>query len=198
MSHSSPNAELWDEFHPALQHLTVTLRSPERDTREVTFGLRDISTDGTQFLINGRKTFIRGTLECCVFPKTGHPPTDIKDWERIIRVAKSCGLNLFRFHSYCPPEAAFEAADNWDSITRLRPVGRTNPPRLATANRLMHGFIARRTVFCAPTETIRRLFLCRTAMSRRRGCTARKKRRLRLSGRLQWLFHRIRQPLQSD
>ncbi|MGH7978880.1 MAG: sugar-binding domain-containing protein, partial [Limisphaerales bacterium] len=106
-----PRAQLWDEFHPALQHLTVTLRSPERDTREVTFGLREISTDGTQFLINGRKTFIRGTLECCVFPKTGHPPTDVQDWERIIRIAKSFGLNLFRFHSYCPPEAAFEAAD---------------------------------------------------------------------------------------
>jgi F5/8 type C domain/Glycosyl hydrolases family 2, sugar binding domain/Glycosyl hydrolases family 2, TIM barrel domain len=105
------SAQLWDEFHPALQHLTVTLRSPERDTREVTYGLRQISTDGTQFLINGRKTFFRGTLECCVFPKTGHPPTDVRDWERIIRVAKSCGLNLFRFHSYCPPEAAFEAAD---------------------------------------------------------------------------------------
>jgi hypothetical protein len=106
-----PNAELWDEFHPALQHLIVTLRSPERDTREVTFGLRQISTDGTQFLINGRKTFFRGTLECCVFPKTGHPPMDVKDWERILRVAKSFGLNLLRFHSYCPPEAAFEAAD---------------------------------------------------------------------------------------
>lgn len=106
-----PDAKLWDEFHPALQHLTVTLQTPKRDSREVTFGLRQISTDGTQFAINGRKTFIRGTLECCVFPKTGHPPTDVKDWERIIRVAKSFGLNLFRFHSYCPPEAAFEAAD---------------------------------------------------------------------------------------
>lgn len=104
-------AKLWDEFHLNLQHLTVTLQSPESDSREVTFGLRDISTDGTQFTINGRKTFLRGTLECCVFPNTGHPPTDVKDWERIIRVAKSYGLNLFRFHSYCPPEAAFEAGD---------------------------------------------------------------------------------------
>ena len=97
------DAQLWDEFHPALQHLTVTLQSPERDSREVTFGLREISTDGTQFLINGRKTFIRGTLECCIFPKTGHPPTDVEIWKRIIRVAKAYGLNLIRFHSYCPP-----------------------------------------------------------------------------------------------
>jgi hypothetical protein len=105
------NVQLWDEFHPALQHLKVILQSPERDSREVVFGQREVSTDGTQFTINGRKTFFRGTLECCVFPKTGHPPTDIDDWKRVIRIAKSCGLNLIRFHSYCPPEAAFEAAD---------------------------------------------------------------------------------------
>ncbi len=105
------DAELWDEFHPALQHLTVTLQSSERDSKTVAFGLRDISTDGTQFTINGRKTFFRGTLECCVFPNTGHPPTDLKDWEHLIRIAKSYGLNLIRFHSYCPPEAAFEAGD---------------------------------------------------------------------------------------
>ena len=27
--------------------------------------------------INGRKTFLRGTLECCIFPQTGYPPTDV-------------------------------------------------------------------------------------------------------------------------
>jgi hypothetical protein len=105
------DAQLWDEFHPALQHLTVTLQSPEREARAIVFGLRDISTQGTQFVLNGRKIFIRGTLECCIFPKTGHPPTDIADWKRIIRIAKSYGLNLIRFHSYCPPEAAFTAGD---------------------------------------------------------------------------------------
>ena len=67
--------------------------------------------DGTQFTINGRPTFLRGTFECCIFPKTGHPPTDIESWRRIIRVAKAHGLNNLRFHSWCPPEAAFDAAD---------------------------------------------------------------------------------------
>ncbi len=103
------SAKTWDEFSPALSQLNVTLNGD--DSRLVTFGLREISTDGTQFTINGRKTFFRGTLECCIFPKTGHPPTDVPDWKRIIGIAKSCGLNLIRFHSYCPPEAAFEAAD---------------------------------------------------------------------------------------
>lgn len=103
------DARLWDEFQPNLYQLTAT--SETGDHRQTTFGLREISTQGTQFTINGRKTFIRGTLECCIFPKTGHPPTDIASWKRIIGIAKSYGLNLIRFHSYCPPEAAFEAAD---------------------------------------------------------------------------------------
>jgi Glycosyl hydrolases family 2, sugar binding domain/Glycosyl hydrolases family 2, TIM barrel domain/Glycosyl hydrolases family 2 len=106
----------WDEFSPSLYRLSARLDGRfggrlQIDTRSTTFGLREISTDGTQFLLNGRKTFFRGTLECCIFPLTGHPPTDVASWKRIIRIAKAHGLNLFRFHSYCPPEAAFVAAD---------------------------------------------------------------------------------------
>jgi len=104
------DAKMWDEFHPALYTLKAEL-DPAGDTQSVRFGLREISTKGTQFLINGRKTFIRGTLECCIFPKTGHPPTKVKEWERILRIAREHGLNLLRFHSYCPPEAAFIAGD---------------------------------------------------------------------------------------
>ncbi|MGH9159809.1 MAG: hypothetical protein ACRD2X_07455 [Vicinamibacteraceae bacterium] len=67
--------------------------------------------EGTQFVVNGRKTFFRGTLESAIFPRTGHPPTDTESWKRIIRIAKTHGLNMLRFHSWCPPGAAFEAAD---------------------------------------------------------------------------------------
>jgi hypothetical protein len=111
-------ARTWDEFSPALYRAQVKLRNISglgnldfEDEKSVVFGLRDLSTDGTQFTINGRKTFIRGTLECCIFPKTGHPPTDVEDWKRVLRVARGYGLNLLRFHSYCPPEAAFIAGD---------------------------------------------------------------------------------------
>ena len=100
---------LWDEFNPVLHRLVFELSTG--DAKSVAVGLREISTQGTQFLINGRKTFFRGTLECCIFPLTSHPPTDVESWKRIIRIAKAYGLNLFRFHSYCPPEAAFVAAD---------------------------------------------------------------------------------------
>ncbi len=104
-----PGLGLWDEFSPQQYQLVAAL--PNGSTRTVTFGLRDIATSGTQLTINGQKTFIRGTLECAIFPKTGHPPMEVEEWRRIIRVAKSCGLNLLRFHSWCPPEAAFQAAD---------------------------------------------------------------------------------------
>ncbi|MGO8837933.1 MAG: sugar-binding domain-containing protein [Limisphaerales bacterium] len=103
------SAKTWDEFSPNVYTLSAKL--DDGAEADVTFGLREISTDGTQFTVNGRKTFFRGTLECCIFPKTGHPPTDVAEWKRIMGVAKSYGLNLVRFHSYCPPEAAFEAAD---------------------------------------------------------------------------------------
>ena len=81
------------------------------DEKTTTFGMRQIGTEGTQFTINNRLTFLRGTLECCIFPLTGYPPTDVEDWLRILRTAKAHGLNHMRFHSWCPPEAAFEAAD---------------------------------------------------------------------------------------
>lgn len=104
----------WDEFAPALYSAEVRLevRDPaEADAAEVTFGFRELAAQGTQFMLNGRKAFFRGTLECCIFPRTGHPPVDVQEWKRIIGVCKAHGLNMIRFHSWCPPEAAFVAAD---------------------------------------------------------------------------------------
>jgi hypothetical protein len=106
----APDVRPWDEFEPALYRLTATL-DEGRGPRRVIFGLRELATQGTQFLLNGRKTFFRGTLESAIFPLTGHPPTDVESWKRIVRVAKAHGLNHIRFHSWCPPEAAFAAAD---------------------------------------------------------------------------------------
>jgi hypothetical protein len=103
---------LWDEFHPNTYSLKIQLRSDEgTDEKQVHFGMREFATEGTQFTINGRKTFLRGTLECAIFPKTGYPPTDVASWMHVFQKAKSYGLNHMRFHSWCPPEAAFEAAD---------------------------------------------------------------------------------------
>jgi hypothetical protein len=50
-------------------------------------------------------------LECCIFPLTGYPSTDSAYWGKIYRRCKEFGLNHVRFHSWCPPEVAFEVAD---------------------------------------------------------------------------------------
>jgi len=36
---------------------------------------------------------------------------DVATWKHIIGICKTWGLNGMRFHSWCPPEAAFTAAD---------------------------------------------------------------------------------------
>jgi hypothetical protein len=108
----SPKVRLWDEFSPALQVLKVQLSSgSSTDQHQVVFGMRKFAAAGTQFTMNNRPLFLRGTLECCVFPLTGYPPTDVPAWQRIFRIMKSYGLNYIRFHSWCPPDAAFTAAD---------------------------------------------------------------------------------------
>jgi hypothetical protein len=106
--------QTWDEFHPALYKLTSSLKNKKNQTihsSKTQFGMREFKINGKQFEVNGRPTFLRGTVENCVFPLTGYAPMDVASWERIYRIAKNYGLNHFRFHSFCPPEAAFIAAD---------------------------------------------------------------------------------------
>lgn len=103
---------LWDEFDPALYKLTAELTAEKKtDIKEVQFGMRRFEIKGKWFYVNGRKTILRGTVENCNFPLTGYPPMDVESWERVFRICRSYGLNHMRFHSYCPPKAAFQAAD---------------------------------------------------------------------------------------
>jgi len=107
------NCQLWDEYQRPLYELTaVVAGGEEKDSRSTTFGMRNFAVDGTQFSINGRKAFLRGKHEAAVFPLTGHPPMDVEGWEHVYNIAKTYGINHYRFHSYCPPDAAFTAADN--------------------------------------------------------------------------------------
>ncbi|MCF3111924.1 glycoside hydrolase family 2 [Niabella sp. CC-SYL272] len=108
-------AKLWDEFDPQLYRVAVTLQTTGGkllDRNETRFGLRTIAGDQQTLRINGRPAFLRGTLECNIFPLTGHPPMTREGWLKVFCAAKSYGLNHLRFHSWCPPEAAFEVADS--------------------------------------------------------------------------------------
>lgn len=106
------DAPLWDEHNPNVLSLKTVLTAAEGKDEAVTdFGLRHFEISGTRFTVNGAPVFLRGTLECAIFPKTGFPPTDVAAWERLYNRCKEYGLNHVRFHSWCPPEAAFVAAD---------------------------------------------------------------------------------------
>jgi hypothetical protein len=104
--------QTWDEFTPVVHHLTVRVATGEsRHEETIPFGLREIAREGRQLTINGRKLFLRGTLDCAVYPRTGHPPLEISEWRRIFGIIQAHGLNHVRFHSWCPPKAAFAAAN---------------------------------------------------------------------------------------
>ncbi len=106
---------LWSEFDPRLLQFSVTApastASKAPSSRSAIFGMRKIERNGDRLLINGSPIFLRGTLECCIFPLTGNPPTTEEGWEHVFDTAREWGLNHLRFHSWCPPEAAFRVAD---------------------------------------------------------------------------------------
>ena len=105
---------LWDEYEGNLHEIEISLiRGDEvTDSRTVRFGLRTFSYDDTgRLILNGRRIFLRSEANCGLFPETGHPPMDLTSWERIVATYRSYGVNCIRFHSWCPPEAAFETAD---------------------------------------------------------------------------------------
>ena len=104
--------KLWDEFTPFLYEMEATVETQgRRDTRSTTFGMRSVEQGKHHVRLNGHDIHLRGVLDCAVFPLTGYPSTDKADWKRIFETVKSYGMNHVRFHSWCPPEAAFEAAD---------------------------------------------------------------------------------------
>jgi len=110
------NAKLWDEFNPNVYEITCQLNTSDGKTnyqheKATTFGLREVKQGKNHVMINNRPVHLRGNVENAVFPKTGHVPVDDASWERIMLLMKDYGMNHLRFHSWCPPKAAFRMAD---------------------------------------------------------------------------------------
>lgn len=100
----------WDLEEGCLCELCGTLSNGER--KSVSFGVRDFGDDGNgRLAVNGRTIFLRSEANCAVFPEEGHPPMTVEAWKSILQKYRSYGVNCMRFHSHCPPEAAFTAAD---------------------------------------------------------------------------------------
>jgi len=107
-----PEVPLWDEFSPTLIRLSLALQAGEfSDVKSVSFGMRDFARDGNRLLLNGRPVYLRGRIDCANYPITGFAPMEKAEWRRILKIHKDWGLNHIRYHSWCPPAAAFEVAD---------------------------------------------------------------------------------------
>jgi hypothetical protein len=110
--------KLWDEFNPNVYTISCQLNTTDnmakyQHEKSATFGMREVKQGKNHVLINNRPVHLRGNVENAVFPKTGHAPVDDASWERIMILMKEYGLNHLRFHSWCPPEAAFRMADKY-------------------------------------------------------------------------------------
>jgi hypothetical protein len=137
----------WDEFSPNLYSLWTQLETTDSvDLVSIPVGFRSLTRVGQQIAINGRPMFIRGNMDHCIFPLTGAPPTDVASWKKVFAIYKSYGMNQIRCHSWTPPEAAFEAADEMGIYIQCeifwlqyplgsgKPVGKIRVPPNAPAN----------------------------------------------------------------
>lgn len=107
-----PDPKLWDEFNSNLYTLECEyIYRDSKDVKSLKFGMRHIRTEGKDIILNNKRIMLRGTLDCGIYPITGYPPMEIEEWIEIMKSVKEYGLNHVRFHAWCPPEAAFEAAD---------------------------------------------------------------------------------------
>lgn len=104
------NLAYWDEEEGNLYELQAMLSNGSVKTEA--FGIRTFQNDGSgHFSLNGRRVFLLSEANCAEFPETGHHPMTVAEWEEILRIYRSYGVNHLRFHSHCPPAAAFTAAD---------------------------------------------------------------------------------------
>ena len=73
---------------------------------------KDFHIEGAHFYANGHRIFLRGKHDAAVWPLTGHVDMSVEGWMKYLATCKEYGINHVRFHSWCPPEAAFVAADS--------------------------------------------------------------------------------------
>lgn len=107
----SEEVHRWEESEGTLYELTAELSGKE-SRKTVTFGVRSFGDGGSgRLALNGRTIFLRSEANCAEFPETGYPPMTEEEWTDILLRYKAYGINCMRFHSHCPPEQAFTAAD---------------------------------------------------------------------------------------
>ncbi len=104
--------KFWNEHDPYRYNLVLeAICGDEKCTVSKMQGFRYLSVSGKKILLNGKRVFLRGKHDACVFPLTGYAPMTVEEWIKVFEIVKSYGINHYRCHTWCPPEAAYEAAD---------------------------------------------------------------------------------------
>lgn len=106
------DAREWDEYNPYVYEITVTILCGDQTICERTshFGLRDFTHRELTLYCNDNEIFLRGTHDGMIFPLTGYAPMDLDSWLHVYGTSREYGLNHYRYHTCCPPKAAFLAA----------------------------------------------------------------------------------------
>lgn len=100
---------LWSEHNPSLVQLDFELENNDHYTCFAK--LCSLTTTEHDFMINGTPVKLRGKHDGLLFPLTGAAPMDVHEWLKVMGTALRYGINHYRYHTCCPPEAAFTAAD---------------------------------------------------------------------------------------
>ncbi len=117
--------KLWDESLPDLYQLKIGLTAESDDKQKYsdeyydTFGLRKFAATMNEFKLNDRTVFLEDNKDNCIYPKTTHPPMEKAAWLVLLKKYKDNNLDLIRFRSWCPPKAAFQAADELGMIVQV-------------------------------------------------------------------------------
>ncbi len=106
------DVEYWSEFNPVLYTMNAVLEYGDTKSEcSERFGMRTVCVRDKRICVNNRPISLRGTTDSALYPLTGYPPADVKTWKTVMNTLKEYGLNHIRFHAWCPPDAAFTAAD---------------------------------------------------------------------------------------
>ena len=107
------NVIYWDDRNPYFYHINLSIiQSKSKIDQQIrTLGIRSIKAEGKQILLNGLPAFLRGYVDCCIFPQTGYPSWNKEDYIKQFKTVKQYGFNHVRLHGWTPPKPFWEAAD---------------------------------------------------------------------------------------
>lgn len=122
---SAKGYRLWHPDRPQMYRAQISAAHEEIAFR---FGIRRLTVEGSRLFLNGEPFFFRGGCEHCYQPINVHPTQDKSYYRMVIRKLKELGFNAIRFHTWMPPYAYMEAADELGMVLEVEsPIIRPYP-----------------------------------------------------------------------